>query len=142
MTATGAVAAVDLGATSGRVMAEAVHLWVADTVQIDRDRRRVPLMSVNIHLSLYVEKLSSPAEADAIEVAVEKVLKKHGIDPWTVVSVFHNPPWVKASSENGPIIVRGFGEWSKIFERDVTNVIRDIAPGADIDLEWGSPDGD
>ncbi len=49
-------------------------------------------MSVNIHLSLYVEKLSSPAEADAIEVAVEQVSKEHGIDSWVQVSVFHNPP--------------------------------------------------
>ncbi|MGK8503477.1 hypothetical protein [Nocardia asiatica] len=99
-------------------------------------------MSVNIHLSLYVEKLSSPAEADAIEVAVEKVSKEHGIDSWVQVRVFHNPPWVKASSENGPIIVRGFGEWSKIFERDIADAIRGIAPEADIDLEWGYPDQD
>ncbi|WP_280411645.1 hypothetical protein [Nocardia asiatica] len=49
---------------------------------------------------------------------------------------------MKASSENGPIIVRGFGEWSKIFERDVTDAIRGIAPEADIDLEWGYPDED
>ncbi|MBF6169226.1 hypothetical protein IU486_31485 [Streptomyces gardneri] len=97
-------------------------------------------MSVNIHLSLYVEKLSSPAQADTIEMALDKVLKEHRIDSWMLVSVFHNPPWVKASSENGPIIVRGFSEWSKTFERDVTDVVRGIAPEADIDLEWGYPD--
>lgn len=99
-------------------------------------------MSVNIHLSLYVERLSSPAEADIVEVAVEKVLKDHGIDSWMRVAVFHNPPWVKASSEDGPIIVRGFSEWSKIFERDVRDAIGGVAPEADIDLEWGYPDED
>lgn len=97
-------------------------------------------MSVNIHLSVYIEKLSSPDEADAVEVAVRKVLKDHGIDSWMYVGVFHNPPWVKVCSEHGPIIIRGFGEWSKSFERDITEAIRGVAPDANIDLEWGYPD--
>lgn len=99
-------------------------------------------VSVNVHLSMYVEKLSSPAEADSVEAAVEQVLAEHEIDPWTVVGVFHDPPWVKISSENGPIIVRGFGEWSTNFERDITAAIRSVAPAAEIDLEWQYPDQD
>ncbi|MBF6208284.1 hypothetical protein IU483_30030 [Streptomyces gardneri] len=123
----------------GKVRPLSRHLAQAHP-QVSIIARRVSLMSVNIHLSLYVEKLSSPAQADTIEMALDKVLKEHGIDSWMLVSVFHNPPWVKASSENGPIIVRGFSEWSKTFERDVTDVVRGIAPEADIDLEWGYPD--
>ncbi|MFF2555269.1 hypothetical protein ACFVUS_29990 [Nocardia sp. NPDC058058] len=97
-------------------------------------------MSVNVHLSLYIEKLTSPAEADAVEAAVQQVLEDHGIHSWMYVGAFHNPPWVKVSSEHGPIIIRGFGEWQPVFERDLTTAIRDIAPDADIDLEWGYPD--
>ncbi|MBF6213984.1 hypothetical protein IU433_21695 [Nocardia puris] len=95
---------------------------------------------MNIHLSLYIEKLASPDEADAVEVAVQKVLNDHGIDSWMCIGVFHDPPWVKACSEHGPIIVRGFAEWSKTFERDVTAAILGVAPEAKIDLEWGYPD--
>ncbi|MEU8899298.1 hypothetical protein [Nocardia sp. NPDC048505] len=97
-------------------------------------------MSVNIDLSIHIEQLSSPDEADAVEVAVQEVLKEHRIDSWMYVGVFHNPPWVKVSSEHGPIIVRGFGEWSTTFERDITAAIRGVAPEAHIDLEWGYPD--
>lgn len=89
---------------------------------------------------MYIEKLSTPAEADAVEAAVQQVLKDHGIESWMYVGAFHNPPWVKVASEHGPIIIRGFAEWSETFERDITGAIRDIAPGADIDLEWGFPD--
>ncbi|MGW0637660.1 hypothetical protein [Nocardia salmonicida] len=97
-------------------------------------------MSVNVHLSLYIEKLSFPDEADAVEVAVQKVLEDHGIDSRMYVGVFHNPPWVKVCTEHGPIIIRGFAEWSKTFERDVTEAILGVAPEANIDLEWGYPD--
>lgn len=99
-------------------------------------------MSVNIHLSLHIEKLSSPDEADAVEVVMEKILKDHGIESWMMVSVFHSPPWVKVSSEDGPIIVRRFAEWSGTFEQDVTQAVRGIAPAALIDFEWGYPDGE
>ncbi|MGW0247438.1 hypothetical protein ACWDYH_12445 [Nocardia goodfellowii] len=99
-------------------------------------------MSVNIHLSMYIEQLASPEEADAVEVVVSKVLREHGIESWMHIGVFHDPPWVKACSENGPIVIRGFGEWSKTFERDITRAIRGVAPEAHIDLEWGYPDED
>ena len=97
-------------------------------------------MSVNVHLYLYVEKLSSPAEADAVEAVVWETLKEHGIGSWMQVSTFHSPPWVKATSENGAIIVRGFAEWSKTFERDIKGEIRGVAPEAAISLEWDYPD--
>lgn len=100
-------------------------------------------MSVNIHLSLHIKKLTSPDEADRVGLAVEEVVKDHGIESWMMVSVFHSdPPWVSASSEHGPIIVRGFGAWSRTFERDVTEAVRGVAPAAYIDLEWGYPDED
>lgn len=97
-------------------------------------------MSVNVHLYLYVEELVSTASADAVETALWDVLKNHGIDSWMQVGVFHTPPWVKASSEHGPIIVRGFGAWSTAFERDVTAAVRAIAPDAAITVDWDHPD--
>ncbi|MEU0545594.1 hypothetical protein ABZ319_37545 [Nocardia sp. NPDC005978] len=97
-------------------------------------------MSVNIHLSVYIEKLASPDEADAVEAAVQRVLEEHGIESWMYVGAFHNPPWVKVCTEHGPMIIRGFAEWSPGFERDFTGAVRAIAPAADIDLEWGFPD--
>ncbi|MGW0637218.1 hypothetical protein [Nocardia salmonicida] len=43
-------------------------------------------------------------------------------------------------TEHGPIIIRGFAEWNKTFERDVTEAILGVAPEANIDVEWGYPD--
>jgi hypothetical protein len=71
---------------------------------------------------------------------VEEVFKEHGIDSWMHVGVFHDPPKVLTSSENGPIIISGFAKWSEQFESDVTQSIRATAPEAHIDLEWGYPD--
>lgn len=90
--------------------------------------------------SVYIEKLSRPDEADAVEVAVQQALVDHEIESWMYVGAFHNPPRVKVCSEHGPIIIRGFGEWRPVFERDFTAAVRRIAPAADIDLEWGYPD--
>ncbi|GAA2143511.1 hypothetical protein [Glycomyces algeriensis] len=97
-------------------------------------------MSVNVHLYLDVNGLESPAEADRLGTVVNLVLKEHGIDSWMRVSVVHDPPSIAARSEPHPIIVRGFGEWSKQFERDVETEIHALAPQARIDLDWGYPD--
>ncbi|MER5885258.1 hypothetical protein ABT160_15630 [Streptomyces sp. NPDC001941] len=98
-------------------------------------------MSVNIHLSLHIEKLASPDEADRVESALREVIEEHGIESWVVIGVFHtDPPWVKVSSENGAIIVSGFAQWSTAFERDVETAVRAVAPAAHIDLEWDYPD--
>lgn len=97
-------------------------------------------MSVNIHLYLDIEDLESADEADRVEVAVNSLLKDHGIESWMMVSVFHEQPRVSASSEHGAIIVRGFAEWSEQFERDAEKAIRAVAPDARIDLEWDFPD--
>jgi hypothetical protein len=97
-------------------------------------------MSVNIHLYLDITKLASAEEADAVGVTVEEAFKEHGIDSWMYVGVFHDPPKVLTSSENGPIIISGFAKWSEQFESDVTQSIRATAPEAHIDLEWGYPD--
>jgi hypothetical protein len=97
-------------------------------------------MSVNVHLYLNVDGLESPDEADRIGKAVNLVLKEHGIDSWMVVRVLPDPPSLSARSEPHAIIVRGFGEWSKRFERDVETEIHGIAPQARIDLDWGYPD--
>lgn len=46
------------------------------------------------------------------------------------------------TSEDGPLSVRRFAEWSVAFESDVTKAVRAVAPSADIDLEWDYPDYD
>ena len=97
-------------------------------------------MSVNVHLYLDVDGLESPGEADRVGTAVNLVMKDHGIESWMVVGVLHEPSSVTARSEPDAIIVRGFAEWSKRFERDVERSIHAIAPRARIDLEWGHPD--
>jgi hypothetical protein len=97
-------------------------------------------MSVNIHLYLDVDRLESPDEADRVRTAVDLVMKDHGIESWMVVRVGHEPPSVTARSEPYAIIVRGFGEWSKRFERDITAAIHAVAPQARIALDWDFPD--
>ncbi|MFI9102303.1 hypothetical protein ACIGXA_17435 [Streptomyces fildesensis] len=99
-------------------------------------------MSVNIHLSLHINDLSSSEEADAVETALRTVLRDHSIEKEVMVGVFLSPHWVKVTSEDGPLSVRGFGQWSVAFERDVTEAVRAVAPSADIDLEWDYPDYD
>ena len=99
-------------------------------------------MSVNIHLYLDVDGLESPDEADRVGAEVNVLMKDHGIESWMVVGVYHEPPCVTARSEPVAIIVRGFGEWSKRFERDAETSILAVAPKARIGLEWGYPDLD
>jgi hypothetical protein len=99
-------------------------------------------MSVNIHLYLDVDGLESPEEADRVGTEMNLLMEDHGIESWMVVSVRHDPPSVTARSEPAAIIVRGFGEWSERFERDVKRSIHAIAPRARIGLEWGYPDLD
>ncbi|MCC3765594.1 hypothetical protein K3N28_21275 [Glycomyces sp. TRM65418] len=97
-------------------------------------------MSVNIHLYLDVDGLESPDEADRVGTAVNLLMEDHGIESWTAVGVFHEPPCVTARSEPAAIIVRGFAEWSERFERDVERSVHAVAPRARIGLEWGCPD--
>jgi hypothetical protein len=99
-------------------------------------------MSVNIHLYLDVDGIESPDEADRVGTEVNLVLKEHGIESWMVVRVLHEPPSVTARSEPHPIIVRGFAEWSKQFERDAETSIHAAAPQARIGIDWGYPDLD
>ncbi|THV24501.1 hypothetical protein [Glycomyces paridis] len=99
-------------------------------------------MSVNIHLYLDVDRLKSPEEVDRVGKAVDLALKDHGIDSWMVTHVSHEPPSITARSEPYPIIVRGFGEWSKQFEHDIETSVRTIAAQARINLDWGFPDED
>jgi hypothetical protein len=103
---------------------------------------RVTAVSVNIHLYLDVDGLASPDEADRVGAAVNLLMKDHGIESWMVVRASHEPPSVTARSEPDAIIVRGFGEWSRQFERDAEQSIRPVAPRARIDLDWDCPDLD
>ncbi|WP_434587468.1 hypothetical protein [Streptomyces sp. A5-4] len=99
-------------------------------------------MSVNIHMSLHIENLSSLDEANAVETAVEKVLRDHSIEHEVRIFVFLDPLWVKVATDEWPVSVRGFGAWSAMFEHDVTHAVRAVAPAAAFDLEWGYPDND
>ncbi|MEU3463435.1 hypothetical protein ABZ721_26265 [Streptomyces sp. NPDC006733] len=97
-------------------------------------------MSVNIDLSLHINDLASAEEADAVEAALEPVLREHSIEKEVSVSVYRSPHWVKVMTDGHPLSISGFARWSPAFERDVADAVRAVAPGADIDLEWGYPD--
>lgn len=103
---------------------------------------RVPRMSVNIHLTLCVDKLESLAEAEAVKGALAEVLREHGLDGQVNLRKFREPISVKVTTGKWPFSVRGFGAWSETFEKDVKEAVGGAAPAAVIDLEWGYPDYD
>ncbi|MET9555051.1 hypothetical protein [Streptomyces sp. NPDC006645] len=97
-------------------------------------------MSVNIHFTLRVDKLRSLDEAASVREALAKILREQGIEREVTLRKFREPISVKATTGKWPLSVRRFGDWSKAFEREVTEAVRGVAPSAAVGLDWGYPD--
>lgn len=98
-------------------------------------------MSISVGLSLNVTGLRSEEETARVAEALTTFLIDNDLDRDVVVTEEASAGRVFAGSDY-PIIVTRFGAWSDRIEQGAHDLVREVAPTADVDLRWSFEDED
>ncbi|MGI5355824.1 hypothetical protein ACQI4E_10985 [Streptomyces sp. CA-252508] len=98
-------------------------------------------MSVNITFTLTVTALQDEAQAREVVRSLDEVMEDERIQDQVNLGVaWEDGKAVVAGETDFPLSIVRFHLWQPNFESYVKFAVEEVAPGAEVTLDWGYPD--